>query len=159
MDSSQTTSEPGGKTPEPGGETPAPRGQKRPNSDEDTYCLADYLPDDWLGQAFGPDSIAHQQVVCPDLQRRSTTIVAQILARDVLNQGLVTLGQTPETSLAGSIGKGVTHEIISKHQAKLLWRLNMDANAAKHGMWFKPMLGEQQGVASSPGSGSGSTGG
>jgi len=124
-----------------GGQTPGPRGEKRPSevaseAARDTYCLADYLPEEWLSKGFGPDSIAHHQVVCADLTRRCSAIVAQVLARDVLNQALMTIGETPHDSLGAAIPSSLTHQIVNKHQAKLLWKLNANANEAKHGWWF-----------------------
>ena len=133
------TPAPGGETPA-GGETPVPRGEKRRHDTPQlgsVYRLVDYLPEEW-GKAFGGDSIAFHQVACPDMDRRAHLMVAQTLARDVLNQSLVALGQSTESNLAGAIGKATAHEIISKYQAKLLYRLNAQANEAKHGMWFQP---------------------
>lgn len=98
-----------------GGQTPEPHGVKRPSEhlgqgarrilartctgDIQEFCLADFLPEEWLTPrsggrtpVFDAQSIAHHKVRSEDLEARSSIMVSQFLARDVLNQALMTLG-------------------------------------------------------------------
>jgi hypothetical protein len=98
-----------------GGQTPGPRSEKRPSEVASEVARDTYFSlgsEDWLSKGFGPDSIAHHQVVCADT------------------------GGTPHDSLGAPIPSSLTHQIVNKHQAKLLWKLNANANEAKHGWWF-----------------------
>ena len=142
-----------------GGQTPEPQGSKRSNEHlgkgarrilartcsgkADKYCLADFLPSERTttgpgGKApvFDADSVAHHQVACEDVEARSSMIVAQFLARDVLNQALMTLGQPPAGSLHQSIEASLANSVITQTQARYLNSLNSCANEAKHGFWF-----------------------
>ena len=163
-----------------GGQTPEPQGSKRSNEHlgkgarrilartcsgkANKYCLADFLPSEWTatgpgGKApvFDADSVAHHQVACEDVEARSSMIVAQFLARDVLNQALMTLGQPPAGRLPQSIEASLANSVITEKQARCLNSLNTSANEAKHGFWFHHV--DQEGAEGARGASGEASGG
>jgi len=157
---------------EAGGQTPEPHGTKRTSEHlgkgarrilahtcsgfVQEFRLADFLPEEWVtspagGQTpvFDAHSVAHHQVLSEDLEGRSSIMVAQFLARDVLNQALMTLGRPLEDSLHQAIAAALENSVITERQARCLGCLNRSANEAKHGMWFRNVLKEEASSSSS----------
>ena len=106
-----------------------------PGHDVNAYqCrLADFMPESLLGRegrrgVFGPNSIAHHELVCDNFYPRMALMVEQVIAKDAINQAVMALGAEPVGSLHQAIELGLRHEVITRAQASYLRQLNGRAN-------------------------------
>ena len=87
------------------------------------------MPEEWVapspgGQApvFDDRSFAYHQVLCEDLEARSSIVAARFLARDALNQALMTMGLALADSPPMAIDAALANAITTQKQARYVGR-------------------------------------